>query len=304
MAARVINHPQISVVVPIFSETRDLANLYSWIFSEPAKDLEIILVIDSPFGKMSKGVEDLLHKAINRKIQLINVQYGSPGMSRSIGIKQSKGEWICFWDCDDIPNIIEFKNMINGASIRNSTIAIGDFEIVTREKTILKKFRHPIQSRKSFFSQLALAPGMWRFAFNRNVISQIEFPMFRMGEDQSFLAESLNSEQSPYFYGASVYQYFSGTSSQLTNNPDAISELGKSLRNIELLKKKGVSVDILIPMYLTQSWTLIKHSKWSKRFGLTMSAVSFLGFRIDILLSLVSNFIQIHRRDQKAPKYS
>lgn len=285
-----ITNPQISVVVPIFSETRDLAKITSWVFSDPAKNLEIILVIDSPSGKVSSEVEKLRSKAINQRIQVIEVEYGSPGMSRNAGIKNSNGQWICFWDCDDSPNVLEFKKMINEATNRESSIAIGDFEIVRNERILKRKLSHSPRSKKYLYGQIALAPGLWRFAFRKNSISNIGFPTFRMGEDQAFLAEVLNSTNSPYLHGTSVYKYYSGSSDQLTSNKQAILDIEKSLNNLASLRKTGVAVDILIPMYLTQSWTLIKQSKWKKRFGLTTECLHFLGFRIDILFSLTLIF--------------
>ena len=283
--------PSLSVVVPIYSETKDLWNLNTWLTSMTIDQLQVILVIDSPFGVYSPAVLALESYSVKSNIEIYKVNYGSPGLARNEGIVHAESKWVAFWDCDDLPAVDEFLKMIVCAETAKSSVALGQFETINLRRSVVQTSSIEPDFTNRFFSRLALAPGIWRFAFQKQLIQDIKFPKFRMGEDQSFLAEVLNSAPRPYFHNATVYRYMTGGEDQLTGSEEAVLEISHSLQNLRVLRKKGVHRNIVNPMYLTQSYSLAKRSRNFKKLLIFVSVVNFIGVRIGTIFPLGLSYV-------------
>lgn len=288
----------ISAIVPVFSETENLDNLRGWLADIDERIFEVILVIDNPHSRISPAVKELRKDASQKNIKVIDVNFGSPGLSRNEGIDASHGEWITFWDCDDIPDLTQIKNMTNAAIDGDYKIALGYFEKKYHDQNKIEL--NPIEyfSKKNFSSSLALEPGIWRFVFDRSIIGEIRFPNFRMGEDQAFLAQVLTKSDKPYIHSSTVYRYVSGGVDQLTSDKKAILELRRSLSLLGNLRQTGFSKEILIPMFLTQSWSLIRHVDNLEKIKIGFRAVRFQALNFDITLILTLLYLKraIQRR--------
>lgn len=288
MAAQTVPTPLISAIVPIFSEAKNLENLSLWLANHDERDFEVILVIDAPNFRFSPEVEEIKRIAAQKDIQTFEVQFESPGMSRNQGIDACRGKWITFWDCDDLPNLGEIKIMTSKAIEGNYKIALGFFEQQEIQESRIETFGIQYNSKRNFLSSLALAPGVWRFVFDCSLIDNIRFPDFRMGEDQAFLAQVLNNSEKPYIHSESVYRYISGDKNQLTKDKKAILELGQSLGFLIQLRKNGISKEIIIPMYLTQSWSLLHHVDILEKMKIGFRCMRFQGLNFGISYTLLS----------------
>lgn len=286
------DNPILSVVVPIYSETENLENLRSWLSSSQLSDLQVVLVIDSPRDRFSKEVLELGSYANNPSIEIHHAKFGSPGQTRNLGIDLATGEWIAFWDCDDLPLVDEFKKMIQVASATGANACLGSYEVLGSENNQNVVSEVKVTPTRNFYVQLAINPGLWRFAFKRSSIRGIYFPAFRMGEDQAFLAHALSNQEIPHRHKEVVYKYIFGNPSQLTKNDLAVSELTESLVNLRVLRNSGVQNKIVIPMFLIQSRSLAMRSSKSNQFKIAFSALRFMTYRVDILTLLFLHFLR------------
>ena len=117
----------LSVIVPVAMGRGPYTELFNWLSGIKFFDLEIILVLDEYASKGDEGFLSQLNAVASEQVMVVRGSFGAPGLTRNFGIDLAKGEWISFWDCDDIPNVDLFMNMIKQAEIESADIAIGSF---------------------------------------------------------------------------------------------------------------------------------------------------------------------------------
>lgn len=110
----------VSVVVPIYNGEKYIDECLNSIMKQTYSNIEIILVNDASNDKTQIKLIDFLSK--DKRIKLINLEVNA-GVSnaRHVGVKYSKGEWVCFIDIDDYvkPYYIEsfIKNIKSGIEV-------------------------------------------------------------------------------------------------------------------------------------------------------------------------------------------
>jgi glycosyltransferase involved in cell wall biosynthesis len=272
-------NPLLSVVVPIGSRQGDISLLSDWVPIAVAREIEVILVHDFHDIKTKLALEKLVEKINSQKIKFLEGKFGSPGEARNFGIPQASGKWICFWDSDDQPDITRFLNMVNQAESIGSTACVGNFEKLNVITEDVSKIR--LSSNKLLLEmQIAKDPGLWRFAFDRNLVKDVNFEKFRMGEDQSYLAKALLLCDSIQVSKDFVYQYVMGSKLQLTQQKSAVMEIWNFISLCETQKKMKNSSRFHLFIYSKQvlSLSLVQRELgFAKAFS---KLVSFSGLRI------------------------
>ena len=95
-------NPFFSVVIPTYNQANFLKKALKSLDDQLFKNFEIIVIDNCSKDKTFKIVKEFPKKIIYRRIN----NRGSIARSRNVGIKLSKGKWICFLDSDDywLPN--------------------------------------------------------------------------------------------------------------------------------------------------------------------------------------------------------
>ncbi len=96
-----------SIIIPTFNRAERLFIALKSIESQTFKDFEVI-VCDDGSNDNSKEIADSFRERMHITY-LWSENWGGPAKPRNIGIRQSRGEWICFLDSDDywFPNKLE-----------------------------------------------------------------------------------------------------------------------------------------------------------------------------------------------------
>lgn len=89
----------ITVVVPIYNVEKYLDRCVQSIVNQTYKNLEIILVDDGSPDGCPKMCDDWAKR--DDRIKVIHKENAGLGMARNTGIKNAKGDYICFFDSDD-----------------------------------------------------------------------------------------------------------------------------------------------------------------------------------------------------------
>jgi glycosyltransferase involved in cell wall biosynthesis len=271
--------PLLSVVVPIGSRKGDISQLAEWVPLAAALEIEVILVHDFQDLQTKLALNNFMGKNNSAKVKFLEGEFRSPGKARNFGIQQASGKWICFWDSDDHPNVTKFLNMVNQAELASANVCVGNFEKLNLVTGKVSKKRFS-KNRLLLEMEIAKDPGIWRFAFDKNSIEDIKFENFRMGEDQSFLAEALFRCKYVHINDDFVYRYFVGSDLQLTNQKNAVREVWYFLAFCEKQKSMKLMSRFYLFIYTKQvlSLSLIQHE-----LGLVKALskiVSFSGLRI------------------------
>ena len=90
--------PFFSVVLPTFNRVSFLGQAIESVLDQTFSNWEMLLVDNNS----TDGTGDLLYKFSDERIRIFKVNNnGSISVSRNLGIRESKGEWIAFLDSDD-----------------------------------------------------------------------------------------------------------------------------------------------------------------------------------------------------------
>ena len=289
MAGTNSNSTLLTIVTPISQMAGRLQNLQTWLSRLGNLSVEVVLIHDKKDELTGIALREMIHKLDDSRITFLEGNYGGPGLARNAGMQVATGEWVCFWDSDDIPQVQDFYLMVQTADESKSECAIGGFTAV--HDTTGERKLHLLP--KDYLNEIAINPGIWRFAFKRNELKGLWFSSLMMAEDQIFLANFNIPDRQIEIFSKSVYHYFIGEDFHLTKSRESLKDLpiaiDHSFSLVRSLTGKNISfVSILLSRQLM---TALRTSKYSER--LKVIQIFFRGFRgagkygrKEILLSL------------------
>lgn len=87
----------ISVIIPMYNASRFIKQCVKSILKQTYKNFELLIIND---GSTDNSL-DICSRFKDQRIKIINQKNAGCEYARLTGIKQSKGEYICFVDADD-----------------------------------------------------------------------------------------------------------------------------------------------------------------------------------------------------------
>jgi len=123
------NVPMISIIIPIYNQSKELDNCLYSIKSQTYKNYEIIVVNDRSTQPLSRVMKK--HKNIfGIKLEYMNNQtnHGAP-YSRNKGLKRAKGEFVLFCDADVVMENNMLDTMVDALRLnKDVSYAYGSFK--------------------------------------------------------------------------------------------------------------------------------------------------------------------------------
>jgi glycosyltransferase involved in cell wall biosynthesis len=286
----------VSIVVPIFNMEGKLSNLFSWLPEANALGFQVILVCNCCIDGTRKELENFtLTKKLSNVCIFVCDEPG-PGNARNFGKEFASGEFVVFWDSDDVgyPKVV--KQILE---------KIQDFDLL-----LASSITEPPKSNSclgldtseiNMLDEFSLNPGLWRCIFRANSIKSIKFGESRMGEDQVFLARLLATSPDIESNPGVIYKYLMNVSNQLTSKKENIVGLVSSVKITKHLIKstpnryQTVTTIFTLRMILTG----IKMGTFDVKMRMVALAIKFLIFmrienvsrrkRFNSLLSIIRN---------------
>jgi glycosyltransferase involved in cell wall biosynthesis len=231
-----VQKPLLSVVVPVSKMTGQLGNLGNWLSNIWNYPIEVIVVHDKCDETTGVELVELLNRVDSKNIVYIEGEFNSPGLARNAGMELATGDWLAFWDSDDIPHVSNVVEAIDSLGSNSLTI-VGKFKAV-ENKTGIALWESPAFNDSDDLQKIFESPGVWRMIFKRNQIKKTKFREFHMGEDQLFLIESAALDKDVVFSNLLLYSYYIGVENQLTSQKSKISEIPKVITAISQLEKE------------------------------------------------------------------
>ncbi len=286
--------PLLSVVVPVTRMANRLQNLTQWLETVREQAIEIIVIHDIQDLDTSFQIRTIVAQFNQLNLQFIEGEYGSPGMARNAGIKLATGEWLAFWDSDDIPEVINVFASIKNCNISNTDFIIGNF-IECNELTGVK-VKHILG--KKLLIDIGLNPGLWRFIFKRNTLNDLQFSDLLIAEDQEFLARYMTRERVGYVSDNFFYTYFIGGNYHLTKKQEALDcMINAQLITLKIMRlRKPANSDLLALFFTRQFLTTLKYSLFRykiKSFIILCYSIFVLNYKMSF--SVFKSFFLILR---------
>jgi len=113
---------KISVIIPIYNAEKHLKQTLDSVRFQTYKNLEIICVLDCPTDNSAKIIEESA-KEDNRIKPVYNLQNMGLPLARNTGVENATGEYIHFFDADDLISPDFYETMISAAVKEDSDVA-------------------------------------------------------------------------------------------------------------------------------------------------------------------------------------
>ena len=94
------DRPFFSIVVPVYNRSNILIQTISYILKQRFKDFEIIIVDDGSVDNSIEIIKTFLE--LDQRIKLVTQENKERGAARNAGFLNSNGEYVIFFDSDDI----------------------------------------------------------------------------------------------------------------------------------------------------------------------------------------------------------
>lgn len=233
----------LTVVVPIRNMASRLGLFESWLTNIQNLPILVRVVVDDSEDQTLAEVSALVKGRESAQVSIISGSFLSPGSSRNAGLLNINTKWVAFWDSDDYPFT---KNVISAIALANeSTNAIVGRFIVNdfAESLNRMEFREVRTSKQSAISVLR-NPGLWRWVFTAELIAEIDFKNYLMGEDQCFLAEVLIRSPVIQYSNQVFYSYSINRIGSLTNLVNRNYHLRLAIDEISRIARKSRKISI------------------------------------------------------------
>ena len=204
----------LTVIVPIYNVEKYLDKCIKSIINQTYKKLEIILINDG--SPDNCGVICDNYKKIDNRIKVIHQQNQGQAISRNLGIKLSKGDYISFVDADDYLELDMYKKMMDiiekyGCEI----VECGYSEIYsdriistenTRDISFLDKsylIEQLLNIEKNHIPRVAV----WNKIYKKTILQNICFPDGKIHEDYLFEFNCFKKINKYVYYSEPLYNH-------------------------------------------------------------------------------------------------
>lgn len=183
---------KISVIVAAYNAEKYLAETLDSITHQTIDDYEIIVINDGS----SDSTLDILknYQADYPNLHIIDKENGGPSSARNAGLDIAKGDYIYFFDADDILEAEALEHLYEAAVSNKADLVIAKYDIFNRYKT------YPINNIDELITLDTIEKYdpliLWTFSlcnklFKKSLIDQYNFrlPPVSYSEDGAFLME-------------------------------------------------------------------------------------------------------------------
>jgi glycosyltransferase involved in cell wall biosynthesis len=212
----------LSVVVPIREMGGKLTPLFEWVKTALSLGCEVILIHDYADSRTEVELSQFVNMHSSARLIFISASLNSPGLARNEGLKQISGDYVAFWDADDLPDVKKVVRVTQECENADFEIGIGGFLTLNESNGVLNLYPTSLQD---CLLKIAMYPGLWRMVFKSSIVKNVKFTNLLLAEDQIFLAMLHPAEKKIMFSDQIVYRYLAKREGALTTRRTNTSDL-------------------------------------------------------------------------------
>lgn len=123
--------PLVSIIIPVFNAEKYLEENIESVLSQTYDNIEILYVCDGCTDN-SVGILNRYNK--DKRLKIINRDYNiGAAASRNQGAEESHGEWLIFWDSDDLVSNNAIEILVDQAIKYSADLVICSYAIMGEE---------------------------------------------------------------------------------------------------------------------------------------------------------------------------
>jgi|694.fasta_scaffold10592_3 hypothetical protein len=214
--------PLMTAIIPVSNPRERLTFITSWTKTlKPDLPIDFIFVLDSASESEKRDFKGFVGSLTRNSFTLIEINAGSPGGSRNVGLSNVRTKWVCFWDSDDFPYPETILTTISQLD-EEADVIIGNYATFVYENDLKQTAISCDQKVLDIFTR---NPGIWRFVFSTELVRNERFLNYLMGEDQLFLVKLGLNELQCIFSSKVFYGYVQHDLARLTNSTSAFCDV-------------------------------------------------------------------------------
>ena len=218
--------PFFSIILPTFNRSEFIPYAIESVIKQSYKDWQLIIIDDGSTDK-TKNIVDK-YKKEDQRIKYFYQENQERSSARNNGIKEAKGDWICFLDSDDIfhkTHLEEFYKLIVKNSFKKGLYISG----VCENKLIEKKETYNLSYSNEIEFVLLNTISTSRGCSHNEILKKNLFnEKIRIGEDLDLWVRILRNH--PFFY------HNNKTLIQIEHSQRSVN-LGSEKEHLKALKK-------------------------------------------------------------------
>ena len=211
---------KVSVIVPVYNGEQYLKKCLDSLCNQTLDNIEIIVINDASIDNTASILED--YRKNNSNIRIItNKKNKGIGYNRNKGIKEAKGTFISFVDCDDYLDKSMLEKMYNKAVKDNSELVICNYYMMQENGTEIKndinivdENTKTLKDNSNLLLDINLSP--WNKLYKKELIEDISFVEKMKYEDAPFVIKALNRANKISFVDEKLYYYIIHSKSETT----------------------------------------------------------------------------------------
>ena len=188
---------KISVIIPIYNAQEYLVECLQSVQRQTMKELEILCVNDGSTDNSLSLIKQMEQK--DKRIRVFEQVNQGAGVARNLGIKNARGEFVCFLDADDYwINENALERLYESAVTREINVCGGQY--YTDNKGIQKEinvygklYRDPIDECLIKYRDYQFDYYYTNYIYRRKMLlnHNILFPVLRRFEDPPFFVRAM-----------------------------------------------------------------------------------------------------------------
>lgn len=200
----------ISIIVPVYNTEKWLAECVNSLLNQTYQNIEILLIDDGSKEACAK----LCDSFTDERVRVFHQKNAGVSSARNKGIDESKGEYICFVDSDDVVDknycwymleALEKTNMDICACRYNSFV---DAYITDVDKGVVKIINKSDKWSNVLHNESSIEGYLWNKMFARRIVGDIRFnKQLSMCEDQLFCFQVLDKTTDVIYIDSPLYHY-------------------------------------------------------------------------------------------------
>tara|TARA_Y100000588_G_scaffold90076_1_gene96692 strand:- start:5246 stop:6184 length:939 start_codon:yes stop_codon:yes gene_type:complete len=206
--------PLVTVIVPIYNVEKFLHNSLKSVQNQSYKNFECLCIND---GSPDNSIDIIKAFTKDTRFKLIDKKNEGVGATRNLGIKEAKGDYICFLDSDDCYHPEFLSTLVKGIIENDVDFASSSFTEVPEDfnynnfshktfKTNSLKFDNPIKDY--FRKDVNVFVTIWNKLYKKDLVKDMSFVKdIHPAEDDIFTFQCLLKSKTFSYNKAELVYY-------------------------------------------------------------------------------------------------
>ncbi len=246
----------LSIIIPVYNIDK---YIYKSLNSLLIEDIEIIVINDGSTDNSLEKIQEVVNNNKSIKFKIINQQNKGLSETRNVGLRESTGNYIWFFDGDDFASTDNIAYLLKILNEQNEDIiSVGynlvDFDTENIIKEINSNFSGNAKIEKAIRMIGNANCNVWRYIVKRDLLTcnNIDFRKNVLCEDIEWTSKIFAKAKNVYFLNKVLYNYRVNRKGSIMANVTIkrIDDVFNNINNSHIyIKKQKLSFKIKVLLY-------------------------------------------------------